>query len=180
VKRINSQSDPARRSAFTLLEILLVLALIGSVSSLVIISIGSIARTTPADALEGAFWGAMRDARETAMRTRRAQEITFDAEELRFVVEGGGFSSTESVGVERTSDSEKFEAVFLQVLPTNTFTLLRGRLVTEREIGSMLVFPDGTCQPVTVEFRFPGGTRRLPIDPWTCAELLDAEEGERG
>jgi type II secretion system protein H len=164
------------RRGFTLLEILLVLALIGSVSSLMVISIGSIARTTPADSLEGAFWGALREAREAAMRTRRAQEITFDAKKLQFIVEGGGFAGTEAVSIERASDSEKFEAVFMQVLPTNSFTLVRGRLVTEREITSMLVFPDGTCQPVTVEFRFPGGTRRLPIDPWTCAELLDGEE----
>jgi prepilin-type N-terminal cleavage/methylation domain-containing protein len=164
------------RRGFTLLEILLVLALIGSVSSLVVISIGSIARTTPADALEGAFWGALREAREAAMRTRRAQEITFNPEELEFVIDGGGSVSTEAVSIESASESDKFEAVFMQVLPSNTFTLLRGRLVTEREITSMLVFPDGTCQPVTVEFRFPGGTRRLPIDPWTCAELLDADE----
>lgn len=175
---MRSASDRLRRG-FTLLEILLVLALIGSVSSLVIISIGSIARTTPADALEGAFWGAMREAREAAMRTRHTQEISFDPKELHFLVTGGGFSSIESVSLEHASDADKLEAVFMQVLPTNSFTLLRGRLVTEREIASMLVFPDGTCQPVTVEFRFPGGTRRLPIDPWTCAELLDGDEEDR-
>ena len=166
------------RRGFTLLEILLVLALIGSVSSLVVISIGSIARTTPADALEGAFWGALREAREAAMRTRRVQEITFNADDLQFVVVGGGEVRTEAVSIDNASDSDKFEAVFTQVLPTNSFTLVRGRLVTEREITSMLVFPDGTCQPVTVEFRFPGGSRRLALDPWTCAELLDADEEE--
>jgi len=164
------------RAGFTLLEVLLVLALIGSMASLAVIGIDSIARTTPADSLEGAFWAALRDAREAAMRTRRVQEITFNADELQFVIDGGGAVRTESVNLDSPPDSDKFEAVFKQVLPTNTFTLVRGRLVTEREITSMLVFPDGTCQPVTVEFRFPGGTRRLPIDPWTCAELIDADE----
>jgi prepilin-type N-terminal cleavage/methylation domain-containing protein len=167
------------RHAFTLLEVLLVLALIGSAASVFVISIDSIARTTPADSLESAFWSSLREAREAAMRTRRVQEITFNAEDMQFVVEGGGVVSTESVDLEGVTDSDTFEAVFTQVLPTNTFTLLRGRLVTEREIKSMLVFPDGTCQPVTVEFRFPGGTRRLPIDPWTCAELIDADEEDR-
>lgn len=166
------------RRGFTLLEVLLVLALIGSAASVFIISIDSIARTTPADSLEGGFWAAIRDAREAAMRTRRVQEITFNADDLEFLVEGAGVVKTETVSIENASDSDKFEAVFKQVLPTNTFTLVRGRLVTEREITSMLVFPDGTCQPVTVEFRFPGGSRRLAIDPWTCAELLDADEEE--
>lgn len=180
MKRINRQFGPARRSAFTLLEILLVLALIGSVTSLVVISIGSVARTTPADSLEGAFWAALREAREAAMRTRRVQEITFNVDGLMFQIEGGGIVSTEAVSIDGASESDKFEAAFMQVMPTNTFTLVRGRLVTEREIASMLVFPDGTCQPVTVEFRFPGGTRRLAIDPWTCAELLDGDEEDRG
>ncbi|HUG10670.1 MAG TPA: prepilin-type N-terminal cleavage/methylation domain-containing protein [Opitutaceae bacterium] len=168
------------RSAFTLLEVLLVLALIGSAASVFVISIDSIARTTPADSLEGAFWASLRDAREAAMRTRRVQRITFNPDDMQFVVEGGGNVRTENVDLEGTSGSDKFEAVFKQVLPSNTFTLIRGRLVTEREITSMLVFPDGTCQPVTVEFRFPGGTRRLPIDPWTCAELIDGDEEDGG
>jgi prepilin-type N-terminal cleavage/methylation domain-containing protein len=166
------------RHAFTLLEVLLVLALIGSAASVFVISIDSIARTTPADSLESAFWTSLRDAREAAMRTRRVHEIAFNVGDMQFVIEGGGNVSIESVDLEGVSESDTFEAVFTQVLPTNTFTLLRGRLVTEREITSMLVFPDGTCQPVTVEFRFPGGTRRLPIDPWTCAELIDEDEEE--
>lgn len=164
------------RRGFTLLEVLLVLALIGSAASVFVISIDSIARTTPADSLEGAFWAALRDARESAMRTRRVQEITFNPDELEFVIEGGGEAKAEPVSIDNPADGDEFEAVFKQVLPTNTFTLVRGRLVTEREITSMLVFPDGTCQPVTLEFRFPGGSRRLTIDPWTCAELLDADE----
>jgi len=176
VNTIYIQSGCVRRRGFTLLEVLLVLALIGSVTSLFVIGIDSIARTTPADSLEGAFWSALRDAREAAMRTRHVQEITFNADDMQFLVEGSGIVTTESVNLDSPSDTDKFEAVFKQVLPTNTFTLVRGRLVTEREIKSMLVFPDGTCQPVTVEFRFPGGTRRLPIDPWTCAELVDADE----
>jgi len=165
-----------RRSGFTLLEVLLVLALIGSVTSLFLISLDSIGRTTPGDALEGAFWSALRDARESAVRTRRTQAISFDAEELEFFVEGGGLETISAVSRDGLADGAKIGAIFKQVLPTNSFTLVRGRLVTEREIPSMLVFPDGTCQPVTVEFQFPGGPRRLTIDPWTCAELLDSDE----
>lgn len=165
-----------RRPGFTLLEVLLVIALIGSVTSLFLLSLDSIARTTPGDALEGAFWSAVRDARESAVRTRRTQSVSFDADRMEFLVKGADTERRSAVSREVLPDNARIEAVFTQELPKNSFTLVRGRLVTEREIPSMQFFPDGTCQPVTVEFRFPGGTRRLTIDPWTCAELLDSEE----
>lgn len=164
------------RRGFTLLEVLLVLALIGSLAGVFVIGIQAVARTTPGDALESAFWSAMRDARDTAVQTRVTQAVSFDLEELEFVVEGGGHLKSSAVSLDVPIESGKIEAVFTQVLPTNSFTLVRGRLVTEREIPTMLVYPDGTCQPVTVEFRYPGGPRRISIDPWTCAELLESEE----
>lgn len=175
MKRIYRQCTPDLRRGFTLLEILLVLALIGSMTGLFIISLESIARTTAGDALEGAFWSAMREAREAAVRTRRTQAISYDAEQMKFVVEGGGTTRTSAVNLDSPVDGAKIEAVFTQELPSNSFTLVRGRLVTEREAPSMLVYPDGTCQPMTIEFRYPGGSRRLTLDPWTCAELLEPD-----
>ena len=167
------------RRGFTLLEILLVLALMGAMAGLFVISLESMARTTPGEALEGAFWSAIRQAREAAVKSRFPVTISFDAKELEFVVEGPDGINTASVDLETPVEPSKLDAVFTQALPSNSFTLVRGRLVTEREIPSMKVFPDGTCQPVTVEFRFPGGTHRLSIDPWTCAEMIDQEEESR-
>ena len=170
-----------RRPGFTLLEVLLVIALIGSVASLFLFSLDSIARTTPGDALEGSFWSTVRDAREAAVRTRRPQLVQFDPVHMEYVIQGGEAEKRVPVSRDGLADNAKLEAVFTQELPSNSFTLVRGRLVTEREIPAMQIFPDGTCQPVTVEFRFPAGTRRLTIDPWTCAELLEtsAEAGRR-
>lgn len=179
VKMTHNRPVQARRPGFTLIEVLLVLALIGSVTGLFLMSLDSIARTTPGDSLEGAFWAAMRDAREAAVRTRRTQAITFDPDGLQFVVTGGDTQSVSAVNRDGITDAADVGVFFMQVLPTNSFTLLRGRLVTEREIPAMFVFSDGTCQPVTVELRFPGGPRRLPIDPWTCAEMLDSGEETR-
>jgi general secretion pathway protein H len=180
VKRINRHCSSVFRRGFTLLEILLVLALIGSMAGLFVMSLESMVRSSPGDSLEGAFWSALRQAREAAVHTRRTQAISFDAERLEFIIEGGVTLKTAAVNTDGLGDTSKIEAVFTQVLPSNSFTLVRGRLVTEREIPTMLVFADGTCQPVTIEFRFPGGTKRLTIDPWTCAELLDPDaEGRR-
>lgn len=173
---MSDSTSVRRRSGFTLLEILLVIALIGSMASLFLLSLDSIARTTPGDALEGAFWGAVREARESAVRTRRTQAVSFEKDSLEFVIEGSGVTSRSAVSRDGLPEREKLEVVFLQELPTNSFTLVRGRLVREREIEAMHFMADGTCQPVTVEFRFPGGTRRLTLDPWTCAELLDSDE----
>ena len=167
------------RRGFTLLEVLLVLVLIGLMSGLFIISLESMARTTPGDALEAAFWSAMRHAREAAVKTREPQTISFDAKEQQFSVEGPDGAKTIHVDLDSPVENSKLDAVFTQVLPSNSFTLVRGRLVTERELPSMTVYPDGTCQPVTVEFRFPDGKSRLTLDPWTCAEIVDSDEESR-
>jgi prepilin-type N-terminal cleavage/methylation domain-containing protein len=167
------------RRGFTLLELLLVFALIATMASVFVISLETMARTTPGDAIEGAFWSAMRQAREQAVQTRAPQTISYNVKDSKFAVDGPEGTKTVSLELDAPVDPAKLEAVFTQALPSNSFTLVRGRLVTEREIPSMLVFPDGTCQPVTVEFRFPGGTHRISLDPWTCAQMVDSDSEDK-
>lgn len=167
---------PARRRrgvrGFTLLEILMAIALIGVATTLFVVSMQSLGRTAPEDDLEAAFWRTMAEARTQALTSRRPVEVHFDPEARAFVLHGVNGDQSIAAPTGKTADGDKLEIVFAEELASNNFTLVRGELVTTRPVAGIKVFPDGTCQAFTVEFKLGDKKRSLKIDPWTGAPML--------
>jgi type II secretory pathway pseudopilin PulG len=161
-----------RRGGFTILEVLLVVALLAATATLFLVSFDSLARTTPEETIEAVFWSALRDAREHALRTRQPVQVFFDAEQFAFVLAGAQPFRTVRVPVNEWPSGLEVGVRFLEEVAQNEFILVRGELVTRREVPRALVFPDGTCRAVEVEIAVGRATRRIAVDPWTCAELL--------
>jgi len=95
----------ARPLGFTLLEILLALALIGLLSASLITAGTHLIDSRPRTP-EEVFWEATRTARRTALKTQTEVGLSFDEKEKRFVVTqgetGSSFSRSKARGSSRS------------------------------------------------------------------------------
>jgi general secretion pathway protein H len=170
---------PERRSAFTLIEILLVLALIGFLASVLVM--GSVRLMSgQAPTPEEVFWKAVAGARRMALVSGKDVQLQFftekekdrDKEPERALVATG------------PGRSERFPFVaannltvdFLSPQKGKSAMLIRGQLIQTQTMPSVTFYGDGTCSPFTVQFRTDGPARTLSIDPWTCARVLTAAD----
>ena len=161
-----------RRSSsfgFTLLEILLSLALIGLLSA-AMISVGSHlieARPhTPAEV----FWEASRTARRLALKSQQEVRLSFDPKEKRFVISGAGRQEMFPV-----TGPRELTIDLLPARSTGGALLIGGQLVESDPLDHVAFFRDGTCTPFRVQIRSTGPAQIIAIDPWTTAEVLTDE-----
>jgi len=178
---IAAMRRPDRR-AFTLLEVMLVVALMAVAGTLFLVSLESLGKSSPADEFEGAFWRAMALAREQALATRRPVELAFDPKEKSFQLAGSGGEKMVPVppAAAAAAKEDDCTATFSVELPSNDFILVRGELVTRRPVDAVKVFPDGSCQAFAITFQLGNYKHRVQIDPWTGAEMLSADAGRKG
>ena len=169
-----------RRRAFTLFEVILVIALMAVAGTLFLVSVESLGKSSPADEFEGAFWRALAQAREQALTTRRPVELTFDAKEKSFLLDGAGGPKTVPVPAEVAAKEDDLGVTFSLELPSTDFVLVRGALVTRRPVEAVMVFPDGSCQAFAVEFQLRTYKHLVQIDPWTGAEMLTGDADKKG
>ena len=160
-----------RSSAFTLLEILLAVALIGILSA-AMVSIAPRLTSDKSQTPQEIFWEAARTARRAALKTETEVRLSFDSKEKAFVIEGG--EGVQKFAVPETRD---LTIDLLQAQPTSGGSvLIGGQLVDTQTLPAVLFYPDGTCTPFRVQFRTTGPARILSIDPWTCALVLPADK----
>ncbi len=159
-----------RRGGFTLLEVLLTLAVIGLVVAVLVT--GAVQLTEHKDATpEEIFWKAVGDARKQAM-------LSGQAVQLRLVQKGKSTSLLETgpSGEKSYEFSGATPVVvdFLSTQKTASAILIRGELVETQTIPAVTFYGDGTCSPFRLQIRGSGTPRMISIDPWTCAPVLPA------
>lgn len=159
-------------AGFTLLEMILVLALIGMLVSALILNVEAMVRQSEASMVEGTFWEAARTARTDALLKRRTETLRYDEKESAFILEAPGERRRFEIDRKEWSADLKLEVAFKKRLASSQFTLRSGELVDLREIPAIHFFQDGTCTPFVLELNVGDSTRRIEIDPWTGAELL--------
>jgi general secretion pathway protein H len=160
-----------RRNGFTLLEILLVLALVGLIGALLATGVARVfSNDHPAP--EDVFWQACRSAQKLASLSEHEVSLGFDAKEKKLVW-----------GNDRETDSAAFDAAgggvsvqFLQSLKGGSLILIAGQAVETQELPRVMFYPDGTCTAFRVQFRVGANAWQLAIDPWTCAPVLEKTE----
>lgn len=160
-----------RRAAFTLLEILLAMALLGLLSTVLISAGTHLMDNRPRTAAE-VFWEAARTARRTALKGEADARLSFDSKEKRFVVDGGG-GGTETFPV---VGPRELTVDFLPPASTGGSILIGGQLMDSRSLPSVTFYTDGTCSPFRVQIRTTGPVQLIAIDPWTCAPVLTEQK----
>jgi general secretion pathway protein H len=178
-QRSDRGDSPGARSGFTLLEVLIVIALIGVFTALFVVNYDSMLRQSEADAVETTFWRAVREARTRALLERHPQALRFDQKAAEFVVEEPGETRglVFAIPRENWAPDTKLEVKLQKRVPPSQFTLVQGELIELREIPAVGFFPDGTCMPFSLTYEVGGKEATLEIDPWTGAQLLKADEG---
>lgn len=161
-----------RRAGFTLLEILLTLALIGLLAGALIGgSSALIAERAPS--AQDVFWSAVRTARKTALNGQRDLSFRFDDKAKAFVLTSYDGTST---AIPVPGAPADLAVDFLSTQKTGGLILLGGSVVeTEPLTGGVTFYADGTCTAFRLQIRLNGGASVVAIDPWTCAPVIPRE-----
>lgn len=165
-RRTWARGGIAGGSAFTLIEILLAVALLGLLSAAMVSVAGHLADGRPKSPQE-VFWEATRVARRTALKTEAQVRLSYDAKAKAFVLDAKEGARNFPVPEVRDLTID-----FLQAQSTGGALLVGGQLVDTQTIPAVSFFPDGTCTPFRVQFRTNGPAHIVAIDPWTCAPVL--------
>jgi general secretion pathway protein H len=176
------------RRGFTLLEILLTLALIGLLSAFLVGGSARLLSTrgnTPAEV----FWKAVAEARRTALQSGREVRLRFDGETRAFLLLDSEAPPPGPLGeppaperpLRRFSVSPELagdlEVDFLGAAAQGANAILVGGVLLEaRSLPHATFFPDGTCAPFRAQLARAGGRSVLRIDPWTCAPVLTPDD----
>ncbi|MBA4137915.1 MAG: hypothetical protein C0518_11405 [Opitutus sp.] len=151
------------RRAFTLVEVLLVLALLALIGTLLIPGVNSMLAAMNDRGTEQLASEAILAARGEALETCRTVELRFDADK-RELVWGAAGTRTDPLPL----------GTSLELLPmaAGGNILLGGQLAEAQEpLRRVRFFPDGTCDAFRLRVKeTESATPRLyVIDPWTCA-----------
>ena len=166
-----SAAPRSRAAAFTLLEILLSIALIALLAGVLTVGASRLGNGQPSTP-EDIFWQAVREARKTALRSERVVALSFDAEAAAFAVQREDGTRRDFA----LKPGRKITVDFLQPAQGAGYILLGGELVETQKLATVRFFPDGTCSPFRVQFRGETGAPwSLSIDPWTCAPVLETK-----
>jgi prepilin-type N-terminal cleavage/methylation domain-containing protein len=177
----------SRARAFTLLEVLLSIAIIALLATVLVGGSAHLLREQPVTANE-VFWQAVVEARKAALKSEHEIRLKFDKDKKQFVLVDGiapatvgadGFTREEvplkqfpvpsAAGSELTVD-------FLGPSTRGGNAILVGGVVIETDAMPYVTFySDGTCMAFRAQFVRNGTTSTpLVIDPWTCAPVLPA------
>lgn len=146
---------------FTLIEVLLVLALLALFSALFIPGVNSILRQINERGPEQALAETVLAARGAALESGRTVTLTYDAE--RRALRADNTAVTDLVIEAGTQ---------LTLLPptTGAVILLGGQAVETGELRRIRFFADGTCDPFRIRLQLDKTPPRIwQADPWTCA-----------
>ena len=158
-----SRRSPGRR-AFTLLEVLLMLALLGLVAALFVSGSSELFRSrqrTPADI----FWEAVQAARLQAVQEDAVVTLRFDEKAGRLLWGG-------AAGAERGLAWPGRNLEFLPAESRDTI-LIGGQLAGTGALPAVHFYADGTADRFRVQLTDAAGQiSRLEIDPWTAAPVV--------
>ena len=156
--------------AFTLLEILLAIALMALLAGVLVTGGINLLSEKPATP-EAVFWKAVQQSRTAALTVEREVRLSYDAKTMAFVFDDGAAAQSLPVPLTR-----ELTVDFLSAQPGQSSILIGGELVDTQTLPAVTFYPDGTCTPFRAQFRAGGAAHVLNIDPWTCAPVLSRQE----
>lgn len=174
--RGQAQARRGDRRAFTLLEVLLTLALVAMIAGALVTL--SVHLTEPrAATVEDVFWKTVAEARKQALLTGREVRLRFVGKEKSHAFVTSGPDGEQRFPVENEAE---VTVDFLSTQKASSAILIRSQLVETQVIPFVTFYGDGSCTPFRVQIRTGGPARSISIDPWTCAPILAAAPAGNG
>jgi len=151
------------RRAFTLIEVLLAIALLGLVSALFVTGGSDLFRSRERTATD-VFWEAVQAARLQAVQEDAIVHLYFDEKKLQV--------AWTSAGGTHELDWPGRNLEFLPVEQTDSI-LLGGQLAGTSRLTEVRFHADGAVDRFRAQLTDAAGqVTRLDLDPWTCAPIL--------
>lgn len=157
--------------AFTLLELILAIALLALLAGVLVSGSADLIGDKPVTA-EDVFWKATLRARSAALNGEREVRLSFDPKDKVFILDDGVTPQKLALPPGRDATVD-----FLAGQAAGNSILVGGELMESKPIAYVTFYPDGTCSSFRVQFRTGATARVVAIDPWTCAKILPAAEG---
>lgn len=160
------------QGGFTLLEILLSLAIIALLASVLIGGSARLLNDRPTSADE-VFWQVVQAARKAALKSGKDQRVTFksDLDGKRFVVAEAAVADAGQKEFPVPSPGD-LAVTFVVAQKGGNAMLIGGQLVETQTLTFVTFYADGTCSPFRAQFQRSGNVHIVTIDPWTCAPVL--------
>lgn len=188
MRRSPHRPSRPRRRGFTLLEILLTLALIGLLAAFLVGGSARLLATRGATPAE-VFWQAVAEARRTALKSGREVRLSFEGETRTFLLLDSEAPPAGPLGEPPAPETPlrrfrvspelagDLEVDFLGAATQGANAILVGGVLLEaRSLPHATFYPDGTCAPFRAQLARAGGRSVLRVDPWTCAPVLTPED----
>lgn len=163
------------RAGFTLIEVMLTIALIALLSTVFVYNISSLLRDTDIRSLENEYWRAVDAAKTKAVYGQKPYRVEWLPKETAFVISSSGDTQRFEMDTSALGDVE-VEVVFEEASAENSFILVDGQLVRQREVTDVTFYPDGTCTPFSVTLRIGDYMNQFKMDPWTGARLVESDD----
>lgn len=144
-------------AGFTLVEMMLVLALLALIATVTLTGARAISQATGEADAESAVQTAIGSVRRAAVTSDRI--ITLHAAENALTWEGGEQALPQG------------DTQVLLLPPLRDAAVLIGGQLTEEPIAQVRFYPDGTCDAFRVQFKRKETSKFVSIDPWTGASL---------
>ena len=175
-----------RGRAFTLLEVLLTIALIALLGSVLVGGAAHLLQAQPVTP-DDVFWKTVMEARKSALKAEHEMRLRYDKDKKRFLVVDGLAAAAPADPFAREPQADVIVKEFavppqtagdlvVDFLPAGTkggnLIVIGGVAVESQPIKYVTFYPDGTCTPFRAQFQRNGGSYTLSVDPWTCAAML--------
>lgn len=164
--------NPFRRGprGFTLLEILLALALMAMMAAVLVGGTAQLLNDKPVSP-DDVFWKAVTAARKRALLGGRDVRLAFVDDKDK----GKGFTIGEGVDLKifPILANPELAVNFLSAQKVSgSVMVLAGQVVETQSLPYVTFYGDGTCTAFRIQMRVGADAHILNIDPWTCAPVL--------
>jgi prepilin-type N-terminal cleavage/methylation domain-containing protein len=158
---------------FTLLEILLAMAIIALMAAVLIGGAGRLLSDRPMT-VDEVFFKAVMEARKCALTHERNVYLRYvgddrDKGKLFVVLDG---EQKKEFPIPPQAITPDFAVDFLSTQKGGNLVLVGGVVLETMPITAVTFYSDGTCQPFRLQVMRNGAAGITAIDPWTCAPVL--------
>lgn len=149
--------------AFTLVETILVLAVITLLGTLLLPGVNSVLRSINHEDPHRLFWDVVTTVREEALTRNRTVLLRIDSDKNTL---------TWDFGTERRQTLPAGASIRFLQPKLGSMVLLGGTLLETDELSVIRFYPDGTCDRFRAQITVGKSVQVIPVDPWTCAPVF--------